>query len=245
MVIEFGRALRWYNDYDNEIEFSKQNGFGFMQIWFSKEKLLINNIEEPIEAYLKARNFPLVIHAVFEPDDFVVHDDILIEILKYLGHSEVIIHPVSSQSKEISDTANRDLSENIKRINAKFKDNGIVLYVENNSRLDKLNYTIDDLSLFFAANPDVELCLDIAHIDSYEHLQDIIKVKYPRMLHISDKRFSVEHEHLPIGMGDLDFELIFSKYLRDFNGKIILEIPEEDDVIIDSMAKIQRHTSAL
>ena len=38
----------------------------------------------------------------------------------------------------------------------------------------------------------------------------------------------------------LDFELIFTKYLNDFNGKVILEIPEDDNVIIDSKIKIQK-----
>lgn len=69
MSIKIGRSLRWYNDYEKEIEFCKSNEFDFMQIWFRQGKLLIDNVNEPIEVYLKQHNFPLVIHAVFEIDE--------------------------------------------------------------------------------------------------------------------------------------------------------------------------------
>ena len=240
MSINIGRSLRWYNSYEKEIEFCKLNKVDFMQIWFRKGKLLIDNIDEPREIYLKNHNFPLIIHAVFEMDEYDVYDDKLIELLKYFGHTEVIIHPISPLSNLINDKTIYDLAKNIERINIKFKNNNIKLFIENNSRLDKINYTPADLKIFFASNPDTELLLDIAHIDSYEHLQNIIKVKYPKMLHISDKHFSVEHEHLPVGMGELDFDLIFTKYLNDFYGDIIFEIPEEDAVIIDSIERIRK-----
>jgi len=132
------------------------------------------------------------------------------------------------------------LAECNKRLTDYFYDNGIIIYIENNGRLDPFNYLPEDLKLVFDYSPKTELLLDIAHIDSYEHLYKIIEIKYPKMLHIADRHFSVEHEHLPIGNGDIDFGLIFSEYLSDFNGKVIFEITEEDNIIIDSMAKIQK-----
>ena len=141
--------------------------------------------------------------------------------------------------KPITDKTIYELATNVKSIAEKLSRIGATLFIENNSIIDVINYTIEDLKIVFNANPNVELLLDLAHIDSYEHLRNIIEVKYPQMLHISDKHFSVKHEHLPIGTGNLDFELIFSKYLGNFNGGIILEIPEEDTVIIDSMTKIK------
>jgi sugar phosphate isomerase/epimerase len=206
MAIEFGRSLRWYNDYAREIDFCEQNAFSFMQIWYKKGKLLIDNVEEPAEVFLKKYSFPLIIHAVFEIDEYALYGDRLIKILKYFGHDEVIIHPVFS-SKVTTDETIYELAENIKRLNVKLKDNGIKLFVENNSSLEKVLHTTEDLRIFFRGNSGVELLLDLAHIGDYEHLCDIIEVKYPGMLHVSDRRFSVAHEHLPIGMGDIDFEL--------------------------------------
>jgi len=60
------------------------------------------------------------------------------------------------------------------------------------------------------------------------------------MLHIADRRFSSNHEHLPIGEGEIDFELVFSKYLSGFNGKVILEISEDENVVVDSMEKYEK-----
>jgi sugar phosphate isomerase/epimerase len=85
----------------------------------------------------------------------------------------------------------------------------------------------------------VELVLELAHIDNYDHLQQIINIKYPKCLHIADKHFSVKYEHLPIGKGDLDFQRIFSKYLTHFEGRIILEITEDDVTVADSKDKIR------
>lgn len=68
-------------------------------------------------------------------------------------------------------------AENIYKTNKLLKENNIKLYVENNSVIDKINYTPEDLKVVFDKNPDVELLLDIAHIDDYEHLEKIIKVK--------------------------------------------------------------------
>ena len=164
-------------------------------------------------------------------------------MVKYFGHTDLIIHPVFppyDKPKSITGKTIYELAENINSTAEKLSHIGTTLFIENNSKMDAVNYAVEDLDIVFKANPKVELLLDLAHIDSYEHLQNIIAVKYPKMLHISDKHFSVEHEHLPIGMGDLDFELIFSKYLSDFNGSIILELPEEDSTVIDSMAKIQK-----
>src|SRR5689334_21833492 len=98
MSVKIGRSLRWYNDYATEIEFSKSNKFDFMQIWFRKGKLLIDNIDDPVEVYLKSYDYSLIIHAVFEIDEYIVYGKKLIELLQDFGHNEVIIHPIFPQS---------------------------------------------------------------------------------------------------------------------------------------------------
>jgi sugar phosphate isomerase/epimerase len=232
-MIEYGRSIRWFNNYKNEVEFSKSNKFEFMQIWFAKGELVLDKLLAPKEEHVLKSQFPVIIHAVYDIDDYDKYNDELIRILKYLNHKEVIIHPVCKPVPVNSETI-YILAENIYKTNQLLKKNNIKLYIENNSVIDKINYTPDDLKIIFDRNPDVELLLDIAHIDDYDHLQEILKVKFPKCLHIADKRFSVEHEHLPIGQGDLDFELIFQNYLKGYDGKIIFEVVDTDEEVIHS-----------
>lgn len=237
-MIQFGRSARWYNNYDSEVEFCKTHGFDFMQVWYINGKLKHDTLPDPVEKAIFEANFQIIIHALFTIGDYDKYSEDLLRILKFLNHKEVIIHPSMYPLPAEKDSMYK-LAESNKIITDRFYDNGITIYIENNSALDPFNYSPEDLKLVFDYSPKTELLLDIAHIDSYEHLQKIIEVKYPQILHVSDKHFSIGHEHLPIGKGNIDFELIFSKYLSDFNGKIILEIPEEDNVIIDSMARIK------
>lgn len=238
-MISFGRSIRWYNDYNEEVRFSKENNFDFMQIWFLKGEILIDKLEKPKEKYILEAGYPVIVHAVYDIEDYEIYTDELIKILKYFGHNEVIIHPVC-ESIEIDKSTIHVMAEKIYNTNKKLKEHSIKLYIENNSIIDTINYKPEDLSIIFTKNPDVELLLDIAHIDDYNHLEEIIKIKYPTCLHVADKRFSVEHEHLPLGQGDLDFNLIFEKYLSDFQGRVIFEVVSEDENIVKSKDIIEK-----
>lgn len=237
-MIEFGISIRWFNNYKDEVEFSKSNSFDFMQIWFSKGKLVLDKLVYPKEEHVLKSKFPVIVHAVYDINDFDKYNTELIRVLKYLNHKEVIIHPVCESIPVNSETI-YTLADNIYKTNQLLKKNNIKLYIENNSVINKINYTAADLKVVFDRNTDVELLLDIAHIDDYDHLQKILEVKFPKCLHIADKHFSVEHEHLPIGQGELDFELIFGKYLKGYDGKIIFEVVGTDEEIIKSKNAIQ------
>ncbi|MDK0794925.1 TIM barrel protein [Clostridium perfringens] len=115
----------------------------------------------------------------------------------------------------------------------------MTLFLENNSKLDPIFTTSDEIQKIFSQNIDLEFLLDIAHIDNINHLQEIIDIKYPKILHIADRHFDVIHEHLPIGHGEIDFQYIFSKLLPKYNGKIILEIVNKDSDIINSKNLIE------
>lgn len=237
-MIEYGRSIRWFNDYRDEIEFSRLNKFSFMQIWFMNGELILNKVLSPKEQYVLNSNFPVIIHAVYDINDYDKYNDELIRILKVLNHKEVIIHPVCETIPVDSKTIYL-LADNIYKTNQLLKANNIKLYIENNSVIDKINYTPNDLKIVFDRNPDVELLLDIAHIDNYEHLQSILQVRFPKCIHVSDKHFSVDHEHIPIGQGQLDFQLIFQNYLKGYDGKIIFEVVDTDEEIMKSKNIIQ------
>lgn len=238
-MIEYGRSIRWFNNYREEVELSERNKFDFMQIWFVKGELALDKVFSPKEQYVLNSKFPVIIHAVYDINDYDKYNEELIRILKYLNHNEVIIHPVCETIPIDSHTI-YTLAENIYKTNQLLKENNIRLYIENNSVIDKINYTPEDLKIVFDRNPDVELLLDIAHIDDYNHLQKILEVKFPRCLHVADKRFSVEHEHLSIGQGNLDFKLIFQNYLKGYDGKIIFEVVDTDEEIIKLKAIIEK-----
>lgn len=237
-MINYGRSVRWYNDYKEECEFSKNNGFEFMQIWYVKGEIALENVPSPKERYVRECGFPVIIHALYSLEDFGTYDEDLIRILKYLGHSEVIIHPICKEEERNNETI-FVLSDLVGKTNEALKSEGIKLYIENNSRLDKLNYTAEDINIMFKENPDVGFLLDIAHIDSYKHLENMIEAKFPQCVHISDKHFNVTHEHLPIGEGELDFDTIFNKYLQGYSGRIIFEVDGSDSEIINSLKVIK------
>ncbi|WP_291582070.1 sugar phosphate isomerase/epimerase family protein [Clostridium sp. UBA6640] len=238
-MIYYGRSIRWFNDYDKEVKFSIDNGFDFMQIWYMKGDILIDKIEGDKGNVIKEHGFPVIIHAVLDINEFEEHVPKILDILNYFSHKEVIIHPIC-ESEEINSSTIFKLAEKISHANEAFLKAGITLYVENNSKLDPIFYKTEEINIMFSKNPNVELLLDIAHIDSYDHLKNIIQIKKPKILHIADKSFDAIHEHLPVGNGEIDFKYIFEKILKDFDGKIIFEVVDEDEVIINSKNIIKK-----
>lgn len=77
-MIEYGRSIRWFNDYRDEIEFSSLNKFTFMQIWFMKGDLILDKVPYPKEEYVLNSNFPVIIHAVYDIDDYDKYNDELL-----------------------------------------------------------------------------------------------------------------------------------------------------------------------
>ncbi len=238
-MITIGRGIRWYNSYIDEVNFCKEHNFDFLQIWFKEGEILINDIPCPKEKYLKDIGFPVIIHAVFENDDFVKYGDALLDIVEYLEIIEVIIHPICEKST-VNESTQKDLVKQVKMFSHKAMNRGIMWYLENNSVIDIFHYQKEDLKMVYDSDNYVEQLLDVAHIDNYEHLQYIIEVKYPKCLHVAGKRFAVEHEHLSLEYGDIDYNLVFRKYLKGFDGRIILEGGESDAELIESKKIIDK-----
>ncbi len=238
-MIEFGRSARWYNSFEEEIRFSKEHEFSFMQVWYKEGDILLDRVDEPKEKLIKDKGFPIIFHALLDINDFEEHIPKLLNILNYFSHKELIIHPIC-HSEEIKNDSIIKLAQKVSFANEILSKHGIMLFLENNSALDPINYTTHELETMFSQNPNIELLLDIAHIDNYEHLKGIVKIKKPKMLHIADKHFDTIHEHLPIGDGELDFRYIFTEVLSDFEGKIIFEVVDKDEKIIKSKRIIEK-----
>lgn len=237
-MIEFGRNIRWKTPYQYEVELSQKIGCSFMQVWFYKSEILINSSGRNKIKLIKQVDYPIVIHAVIDLVEFEKDVLLVLEILNELDLKELIIHPIC-KINPIDKESIYKLRDAIKNASNLLSENDIELHIENNCRINPINYSADDVRIIFDNNDDIELLIDIAHIDSYEHLEELKDIKYPKMLHLADKHFEVDHEHLPIGKGDLNFDRIFKDILVDFEGKIILEIDQNDTAIIESTRRIK------
>ncbi|MGH4123859.1 MAG: sugar phosphate isomerase/epimerase family protein [Clostridium sp.] len=238
-MMQIGCLARYFNFYKEEVEFAQNNNFEFMQIWYDSNGIALKKDLNPIEI-IKEYDFPTIIHAVLDINEFEEHVPKLIEILKYLGHHELIIHPIC-KSEEITTQTIYKLSDKVSFALGELSKENITLYLENNSRLDPIFNQPYELEIMFGQNPNLQFLLDIAHIDSYDHLKSMITIKMPKILHVADRHLEVIHEHLPIGQGNIDFKHIFANILQDFHGKIILEIVQGSSDIISSKTRIEQY----
>ena len=238
--MQIGCLARYFNPYREEVEFAQNNNFKFMQIWYDRNGIALKKDLNPIEI-IKKYDFPTIIHAVLDINEFEEHVPKLLEILKYLGHQELIIHPIC-ESEEITSQTIYKLSDKVRLALEELAKESITLYLENNSRLDPIFNQPNELEIMFKQNPSLEFLLDIAHIDNYDHLKSMIKIKMPKVLHIADRHLEVIHEHLPIGQGNIDYKHIFADILKEFHGKIVLEIIQSSNDIISSKAKIEEYS---
>lgn len=131
------------------------------------------------------------------------------------------------------------------------KDWNFRLGLEHNERDIGLFAAPESCARTLAAVPQLAFVWDINHThpDDLPHFVALL----PRvsMLHIADTRLPETNEHLPLGMGTVDFEA-FCRLLRigNFQGPAILEIGglpksggfgrDTDEALIDSLRRLQR-----
>lgn len=237
-MIKIGCLARFFNRYEDEVIFAKENKFDFMQLWYDNKGLCLHEDDKEFVDTINKYKFPTIIHAVLNINEFEEHIPKLLDILNKLNHKELIIHPIC-ENETIDEETIYKLDESIKYALDILVPNSIKMYLENNSKLDPIFTDTYEIEKIFSQNKELEFLLDIAHIDNINHLQEMIAIKKPKILHIADRRFNVVHEHLPIGNGDIDFQYIFSNLLPKYNGKIILEIVDSDLDIINSKKIIE------
>ena len=229
-MVRIGCLARFNNPYKDEVKFAKENSFEIMQVWYDREGIRKHDRDEDIIEKIISYDFPTIIHAVLDINEIEEHVLKLIIILDILKHKELIIHPVC-HSEEINENTIQKLSDIIKKVLPVLKDKEITLYLENNSKLDPIFSSSSEVELMFKQNPELEFLLDIAHIYDYEHLKEIVNIRMPKKLHLTDSHFDVIHEHIPLGTGDIDFKYVFKDILNKFDGDIIIELLEDEDVI--------------
>lgn len=235
-MIQYCCLARFFNKYTEEVKFAQMNDFSFMQLWYDNNGLALLK-GDSIDT-IKEHDFPAIIHAVLDINEFEKHIPRLIDILKLLKHNELIIHPVC-KTELVTAKTNLKLNEKIKFALKYLSTEDIKLHLENNSKLDSIFQTFEDIKFIIDDNPSLEFLLDIAHIDNIEHLKNLVEIKLPRILHLADRNLRNIHEHLPVGQGDIDFNYIFKEIFPNYDGKIIFEIIQSDKDIVDSRNKIK------
>ena len=231
--MEIGCLARFFNRYEEEVRFAKENGFDFMQLWYDNKGLCLHEDDGDFIETINKYKFPTIIHSVLNINEFDEHIPKLFMILEELGHKELIIHPIC-ENEIIDSKTLKILDEKIKYTLDLLIPKGITVYLENNSKLDPIFTDSYEIKEIFSDNKELEFLLDIAHIHNMNHLEEMVSIKKPKILHIADKHFNVIHEHLPIGEGEIDFKLIFDTILKDYSGKIILEVVNSDKDILNS-----------
>ena len=237
-MIEFGCLARFFNPYENEAEFATKNNFSLMQVWYDRNGIDMRADQEDPIKLIKKHSFPTIIHALLHIDEFNEHVPKLVEILSELNHKELIIHPFCKNEEITSGTMDK-LSAAVGYALYTLKSAGITLYMENNSKKTPIFTTVEEIRLILDRYPELEFLLDVAHIDDYAHLEEMVRIRKPKILHVADRHLEVVHEHLPIGQGNIDFDYVFGKVLSDFDGKIIFEIVNEDQDIVRARDKIR------
>ena len=231
--MKIGCLARFNNPYSSEVKFAIDNNFKIMQVWYDNNGIRNFDENENRLQEIQKYQFPVIIHALLDINDIDKHIKKLVEINEKINQKDLIIHPIC-HSEEINENTVNKLSEIIGRALEVVKPYGIKIYLENNSKLDPIFSSPEDIKKVFDENPELEFLIDIAHIYNYDYLKEIVSIKMPKYLHITDSHFNKIHEHLPLGHGEIDFKYIFEDILKEFDGTAIFEVCTCDDDIIES-----------
>jgi sugar phosphate isomerase/epimerase len=122
--------------------------------------------------------------------------------------------------------------------------------LEHNEREIGLFATPESCERILAIVPRLALVWDVNHTHPDDFDRFVALLPRVSMLHVSDTRWPVTNEHLPLGMGSIDFAR-FHDVLRaaGFDGPAILEIGglpksggygrDTDEALVDSLRRLQ------
>ncbi|MBN2015197.1 MAG: TIM barrel protein [Candidatus Altiarchaeota archaeon] len=161
-----------------------------------------------------------------------------IETASYLGSRIVVVHPGYLASRKYrKEHVIEIMVRNFKTLARLSEDNGVWLCMENISSKPKaLCVHIKEIRHIcdLVDSDHFGVCLDSAHANttglSPDHFAEGLR-DYVSHVHISDN--TGIDDHLPIGLGNIDFEK-FLKALKPYNGCIIIEgwLPRNQDYFL-------------
>lgn len=87
-MIRIGRNVRWLNEYEKEVNFLKNVGFDFHQVWYDRKGISLAGVLEPKGDNLPKFGFPYIIHALLDISQFEDHIYTIREITKKAKNNE-------------------------------------------------------------------------------------------------------------------------------------------------------------
>lgn len=238
--MKIGMCVRSVERFEAEIEFARKHGFDFVKLWYDDNGLGVlgkGNIR--IEDVARS-SMPVVLHVGIKVPDIFNHFTRVCEIAEAVSALTVVIHPWL-RAEHTEQKSNLLLAEGLQKSIGVFHRKEIDVALANNCRLFPVCYTEEQLNEIFLNNPGLDFFLDVAHTDDLAHSKALISQKRPSGLFVSDRRFSVHHEHLPAGEGNVDFQSIFNDLLPGFKGSIVIEIDTSDEDILRTASAVRQH----
>jgi len=149
-MIEIGCLARYFNSYEHEVTFARENGFQLLQIWYDKYGIQNQDVKEQTNT-IKQYNYPAIIHAVLDINMIEEHIPNLIKVLKTLEHKELIIHPVC-KSEPITETTIYKLADIVKATLVVLANESITLIGEGSLVFNRgdSDYTIPDKRIYLS-----------------------------------------------------------------------------------------------
>jgi sugar phosphate isomerase/epimerase len=228
---------------EGQLERAGEAGFDYVEIMLdgpTNRETLAERGDE-IEDSLAAAGLDLLVHLPFPTDIGSPHEHVragaveeqtaCIEAASNLGAEKGVLHPESSAWSGAWDaeTLRDHVDSSVRELTAYGADRGFEVCAEN---LFDNYYEIDTIDRLLAET-DVSMTLDTGHarITGYDESEvaGFVEAHADRVrhVHLNDTRFAAD-EHLPYGVGNLDFETILGAFPADWDGTLSLEINVDD-----------------
>ncbi|MCK4366820.1 MAG: sugar phosphate isomerase/epimerase [Thermoplasmata archaeon] len=198
-------------------------------------KHLLPEIESALEQVMSSHSIKFTVHAPLSDINIgtlnpgVKREAInqlveVVEIAHRLGIERVTMHPgflspITFGRRKLAEEAVRDSVEEIERRTA---GTDVVKCIENMPRLFITLFSEPEEMLDLIDGTSFQLCLDVGHANTTDNLSAFLE-HWERFgsVHVHDNRGKSD-EHLPLGEGEIDFEMVFSM-LRDYRGDFVVE----------------------
>lgn len=237
-----------------QLQFAGQEEFDYVEILMDGQHAQdhLRSQAATIEETLSTYSLDLVVHLPFPTDIGSPYGGVragavetqrsCIDTASSLGATKAVLHPESSAWKVAWDdeTLRTYIDKSVNKLTQYGQRSQLEICAEN---IFESPYTIEDIPRLLA-NTNASMTLDTGHArvtgydakDTAEFIRDHgARISH---VHLNDTRRSVD-EHLPFGVGNIDFEPIFNAFPADWAGTVSLEIGTESfDYLRESRSQL-------